>query len=148
MQTPIHDDAFFQVVWDENTNVIGIQWKEATSSMTDEDFKSELQLFAGLVESKNAQGILVDVACFRHKIGPAVHEWRIKNISTRYSAAGVRRFAFLLPADAPMPPMMNQSSPGESFLTRGGTGDGLADRDATRRRRPLEQKSRRVPNVT
>ena|SRR5215471_1721530 len=119
MQTPIHDDAFFQVLWDENTNVIGIQWKEATSSMTDEDFKSELQLFAGLVESKNAQGILVDVACFRHKIGPAVHEWRIKNISTRYSAAGVRRFAFLLPADAPVPPMMNQSSPGESFLTRG-----------------------------
>ena len=48
MQTPIHDDAFFQVLWDENTNVIGIQWKEATSSMTDEDFKSELQLFAGL----------------------------------------------------------------------------------------------------
>jgi hypothetical protein len=48
-----------------------------------------------------------------------VHEWRIKNISTRYSAAGVRGFAFLLPADAPVPPMMNQSSPGESFLTRG-----------------------------
>ena len=48
MQTPIHDDAFFQVLWDENTSVIGIQRKEATSSMTDEDFKSELQLFAGL----------------------------------------------------------------------------------------------------
>ena len=119
MQTPIHDDAFFQVLWDENTSIIGIQWKEATSSMTDEDFKSELQLFAGLVESKKAHGILVDVARFRHKIGPAVHEWRIKNISTRYSAAGVRRFAFLLPADAPVPPMMNQSSIGESFLTSG-----------------------------
>ena len=82
-------------------------------------FKSEHQLFAGLVESKKAHGILVDVARFRHKIGPAVHEWRIKNISTRYSAAGVRRFAFLLPADAPVPPMMNQSSIGESFLTSG-----------------------------
>jgi hypothetical protein len=40
MQTPIHDDAFFQVSWDENTNVNGIQWKETTSSMTDDDFKS------------------------------------------------------------------------------------------------------------
>jgi len=58
-------------------------------------------------------------ARFRHKIGPAVHEWRIKNISTRYSAAGVRRFAFLLPAHPPVPQMMNQSSPGESFVTRG-----------------------------
>ena len=89
------------------------------NDVVDDDFKSELQLFVGLVESKNAQGILVNVARFRHKIGPDVHEWRIKNISTRYSAAGVRRFAFLLPADAPVPPMMNQSSIGESFLTSG-----------------------------
>ena len=29
------------------------------------------------------------------------------------------RFAFLLPADAPVPPMMNQSAAGENFLTRG-----------------------------
>jgi len=48
-----------------------------------------------------------------------VQEWRLKNISPRYSAAGVQRFAFLLPADAPVPPMMNQSAPGEGFLTRG-----------------------------
>lgn len=41
-----------------------------------------------------------------------------KNISSRYSAAGIRRFAFVLPKDAPIPPMMNQSAPGESFLTR------------------------------
>jgi hypothetical protein len=115
----LHDDAFFQVLWDENTRVIGIAWKEATSSMTDEDFESELPLFAGLVEAKKAHGILVDVAHFRHKVGQDVHDWRIKNISIRYSATGVRRFAFLLPADAPVPPMMNQSAAGENFLTRG-----------------------------
>jgi len=39
--------------------------------------------------------------------------------STRYSAAGVRRFAFLLPEGAPIPPMMNQSATRENFLTRG-----------------------------
>jgi hypothetical protein len=48
-----------------------------------------------------------------------MQEWRLKNISPRYSAAGVRRFAFLLPKEAPVPPMMNQSSPSEDFLTRG-----------------------------
>ena len=117
MQT-IHDDTFFP-------GFMGRQyarhqdWKEATSSMTDSDFKSELQLFAGLVESKKARGILVDIAHFRHTMGPDVHDWRIKNISTRYSAAGVRRFAFVLPKDGPIPPMMNQSAPGEEFLTRG-----------------------------
>jgi hypothetical protein len=53
----------------------------------------------GLVKAKEGHGILVDAARFRHKIGPDIHDWRIKNISTRYSAASVRRFAFLLPAD-------------------------------------------------
>jgi hypothetical protein len=60
----LHKDAFFKIPWDENTRVIGIQWKEATSSMSDQDFKSELQLFAGLVEAKRPHGILVDVARF------------------------------------------------------------------------------------
>jgi hypothetical protein len=61
MQT-IHDDTFFQVSWDDNTRVVRIDWKEATASMTDEDFKSELELFAGLVEAKKARGILVAVS--------------------------------------------------------------------------------------
>jgi hypothetical protein len=119
MHTSLHDDTFLKILWDGDSRVIGIDWKEATSSMTDDDFKAELERFAGFVEAKEAQGILVDVARFRHKMGPGVQEWRVKNISTRYSAAGVRRFAFLLPADAPVPAMMNQSSPGEGFLTRG-----------------------------
>jgi hypothetical protein len=113
------DDTRLKILWDGKTHVIGIDWKEATSSMTDDDFKADLERFAGFVEEKKARGILVEVAHFRHKTGPGVQEWRVKNISPRYSAAGVRRFAFLLPADAPVPSMMNQSSPGEDFLTRG-----------------------------
>lgn len=116
--TGLHEDECYEILWDEKTRIISINWKEGTSSMTDECFKSELERFAGFVEAKKACGILVDVAHFRHKMAPGVQEWRVKNISTRYSAAGVRRFAFLFPAGAPIPPMMNQSSPGESFPTR------------------------------
>jgi len=60
----------------------------------------------------------VDVRRFRHKPGLDLQPWRVKNISPRYSAAGVRRFAFLFPEGAQIPPMMNQSSPSENFLTR------------------------------
>jgi hypothetical protein len=114
----IHDDTFFQVSWDGETRVIRIDWREASASMTDEDFKSELELFAGLVEERKARGILVDVEQFRHRPSPDLQPWRVKNISTRYAAAGVKRFAFLFPPGAQVPPMMNQSSPGESFETR------------------------------
>ena len=119
MQTKqLHDDDFFTVLWDENARIIGVDWKEATSAMTDEQFKAELTLFAGYVEQKKAGGILVDVSRFRHKPGPDVQPWRVKNISNRYSAASVKREAFLFPKGAQIPPTMNQSAPGEEFLTR------------------------------
>jgi len=118
MQTmQLHEDKFFKVFWDERTRIIGIDWKEATSSMTGEEFKAELTLFAGHVEQKKARGILVDVTRFRHKPGPDVQPWRVKNISNRYSAAGVKREAFLFPKGAQIPASMNQSAPGEEFLT-------------------------------
>jgi hypothetical protein len=113
--TQLHEDKFFKVLWDEHTRIIGIDWKEGTSSMTDEDFKAALTLFARHVEQKKARGILVDVSRFRHKPGPEVMPWRVKNISNRYAAAGVKRQAFLFPKGAQMPPM--RSSPEEKFLT-------------------------------
>ena len=116
--TQLDEDKFFKVFWDESTRIIGIEWKEATSSMTDEEFKAELTLFAGQVEQKKARAILVDVSRFRHRPAPDVQPWRVKNISNRYHAAGVGRFAFLFPEGAQIPPIMNQSSPGENFLTQ------------------------------
>jgi hypothetical protein len=113
--TQLHQDEFLRILWNERAKIIGIDWKEATSSMTDEDFKAALTLFAGHVEQKKARGILVDVSRFRHKPGPEVQPWRVKNISNRYAAAGVKRQAFLFPKGAQMPPM--RSSPEEKFLT-------------------------------
>ena len=113
--TQLHEDKFFKVLWDERTRIIGVDWKEGTSSMTDEEFKADLTLFAGHLEQKKAGGILVDVSRFRHKPGPEVLPWRVKNISNRYAAAGVKRQAFLFPKGAQMPPM--RSSPEEKFLT-------------------------------
>ena len=34
-RTRLHDDVFFEILWDEKTEIIGIQWKEATASMTE-----------------------------------------------------------------------------------------------------------------
>ena len=112
----LHEDTFLKILWDDQSRVIGIDWKEATFSMTDAEFKKELTLFADHVEAKKAHGILVNVAQFRHKPGPDIEEWRAKNISDRYYAAGVRRFAFLFPESVPTPTM--KSSPSDKFETR------------------------------
>ena len=115
----LHEDKFLKIFWDEKASIIGIDWKDSTSAMTGEEFQQELTLFAGHVEKKRAGGILVDVSNFRHKADPDFMPWRVKNISNRYAAAGVKREAFLFPKGAQIPPTMNQSAPGEGFLTRG-----------------------------
>jgi SpoIIAA-like len=114
----LHEDEYLQILWDERTRVISIDWKEATSKMSDEDFKTELTLFAKRVEDNRAPRILIDVSKFRHRPGEEVAKWRLENISTRYNAAGVQRFAFLFSKDTPAPSMASQSSEGEWFLTR------------------------------
>ena len=96
--TPIHDAEFLTIWWDETTRTIGIDWKQTTAGMSAEQFKTELALFASHVEKHKARGILVDVSRVRHKVAPEVQQWRLKHISSRYNAAGVQRFAFLLPS--------------------------------------------------
>ncbi len=118
----LYEDRFLHIQWDENARIIRLDWQEATSAMNDDDFKNALALFAGHVEEKKARGILVDVRDFRHKMGPDVHPWRLANISPRYNAAGVQRFAFLVPEGVQAPPAMNQSGEGERFITRAFSG--------------------------
>ena len=104
----LHENTFHRILWDDKSRVIGIDWLEGTSSMTDEDFKKELTLFADQVEAKKAVGILVNVAQFRHKPGPDMTEWRVKNISGRYLpavTAGCVRYSLWR-----LKPMMNSAS--------------------------------------
>jgi hypothetical protein len=114
----LHEDEYLQILWDDQTRIISIDWKKATAKMSDEDFKTELTLFAKQVEDNKAPRILIDVSKFGHRPSDEVGEWRQENISTRYNAAGVQRFAFLLSKDSRVPSMGSQSSQGERFLTR------------------------------
>ena len=114
----LHDSQHLRILWDEKSRIIAIEWKEATSAMTTEEFKTDLMLFATHVELKKARSILVDVSKFRHQMQPEVQQWRVQNISTRYAAAGVGRFAFLFPPGVQIPPMMKQSAPTEKFMTQ------------------------------
>ena len=116
--TELHTDEFQIILWDESARIIGIDWKEATVRMTDDDMKHELELFAGLVESKSAPRILIDVTNFGYRMNPAVQKWWSENILTRYNASGVQRFAFLFAPETQITAAMNESAPGAAFLTR------------------------------
>jgi hypothetical protein len=80
----IYDGAFLRILWEPESSIIAVDWKESAASMTGEDFKAALGLFADHVERRGSRGILVDVGRFRHVAGPGVQEWRVKRISGRY----------------------------------------------------------------
>ena len=116
--TQLYDDRFQLIFWNETDGIIGIDWKTSTAQMTDDDMKRELDLFAGFVEKRQASRILIDVTKFGYRMTPEVQQWWSENILTRYNAAGVKRFAFLFPANAEITGAMNESAPGAAFLTR------------------------------
>src|SRR5262249_4284722 len=85
----------------DHTDLLELRWLPSTSSMTDGGFMATLCLFASEAEKARRHGLLIDATEFRHAFGPGIMEWRDAHIIPRYGAAGVRRFAFLMPADFP-----------------------------------------------
>jgi hypothetical protein len=69
--------------------------------MSDGGFMATLCLFVWEAEKARPRGLLIDALEFRHKFGAGVMEWRDVHIIPRYGAAGVRRFAFVMPQGFP-----------------------------------------------
>jgi predicted enzyme related to lactoylglutathione lyase len=82
----------------EDHGLIELRWLPSTSGMTDGGFMATLCLFASEAEKARPKALLIDATDFRHEFGPGLMEWRDAHIIPRYGAAGVRRFAFLMPA--------------------------------------------------
>ncbi len=99
--------------------MLRVDWTDATAAMTDDEFKRTLGWIADHVADRKARALFIDVRDFRHDVSAEVQQWRLRNISTRYNAAGLGRLAFLFPNGADIPPMANRSGEGERFVTRG-----------------------------
>ena len=70
--------------------------------MEGDDFNVFLTRYAEHVEARRRPGGLVDAVQFRMDMAKMNMGWRDANIIPRYNAAGMRKFAFLMPAGMPM----------------------------------------------
>lgn len=85
----------------DHLDLLELQWQRSSASMTDGAFMATLCLFAWEAEKAHRTSLLIDATEFKHAFGPGVMEWRDAHIIPRYGAAGVRKFAFLMPAGFP-----------------------------------------------
>ncbi len=85
----------------QHPGLLELRWLSSTASMTDGGFMATLCLFAWEAEKARPRGLLIDAVEFHHRFADGVMAWRDAHIIPRYGAAGVRRFAFLMPTGFP-----------------------------------------------
>jgi hypothetical protein len=97
----LYGDQFSKYFRHPQHATIELRWLEATKSMSEEQFRAGLERLAKLLEREHVPNVLIDVTNFTHQSPADFLEWRETHIIPRYNEAGVKKFAFLLPSDAP-----------------------------------------------
>ncbi len=98
MGNEVSKNAWGVVLHHTSQGILELRW--LPGQMTDNAFKATLALLALEAEKLRPSAILIDATQFRHQFAPGVMEWRNDCITPRYGAAGVKKFAFHVPAGA------------------------------------------------
>ncbi len=102
MSARVYRDRWGSIVDHPELGVLEIRWLETSAEMTAADFNAWLARFAEEVERSTRRLALVDARSFRMPPGRMDPGWRDAHIIPRYVAAGMRRFAFVMPAQMPL----------------------------------------------
>ena len=99
--THVYEDRFGAVIDHPDAGYVEVRWYDATEAMSKQQFEDWLAGFAGAVERLRRAGVLIDGTSFLMDPGNNDMEWRDANIVPRYNGAGVKKFAFHMPAGMP-----------------------------------------------
>jgi len=99
MSAKVAGNAWGDIMHHASEGILELIW--LPSKMTDSAFRATLALFVWQAETLRPQFLLIDATRFRHQFGPGMMEWRNDSIIPRYGAAGVTKFAFVMPDGFP-----------------------------------------------
>ena len=99
--TVVYSDRWGDILDRPKEGCVEIRWHDTTSQMTLDDFHRFLELYAGQVEACGRAGCLIDALAFKMDTSQMNSAWRDRHIIPRYNAAGVAKFAFIMPAGMP-----------------------------------------------
>jgi len=97
----VYSDKWGDIVDRPDDDLVEIRWFDTTAAMDGDDFNAFLGIYAGAVERCGRAAGLIDAVQFRMDMAKMDPGWRDKHIIPRYNAAGMRRFAFIMPAGMP-----------------------------------------------
>jgi hypothetical protein len=97
----LYEDDWGCIILRPDQGLMETRWYDTTADMTADEFNQWLATFAGFVEDEKTPRVLVDATAFRMDPSLVDPSWRDANVIPRYVAAGVRKFAFQMPAGMP-----------------------------------------------
>ncbi len=100
MTEELHRDEFGTIIHRPEHRILELKWFHGSANMTDDDFMRSMERYAAYAEKRRTPNMLVDVTEFKHTPGADVGPWRDEHVVPRYNAAGVQKFAFLVPTGA------------------------------------------------
>lgn len=99
--TELSSDKYSTFYRDERHHSVELRWHGTTATMSEADFRRGLERLVGFLKRDPAPNVLIDVTVFAYTPASDFSPWRDANIIPGYNAAGVAKFAFLVPAAAP-----------------------------------------------
>jgi hypothetical protein len=111
----LEDTEYWLMTLNRATRSIELDWKDATSAMSGDDFKEALEHLAAHIRDQSATGTLIDLRTFHFAPTPELDAWRREEIVPAYNAGGLKRFAYLLPEGADYQP--GGGGEGDEFVT-------------------------------
>jgi len=97
----LHDEEWGQILSSPDVARLEIRWYDTTADLDSDGFNAFLATFADHVLTAKPTTILVDATGFAMDPAKMDMAWRNANIIPKYNQAGVRRFAFHVPAGMP-----------------------------------------------
>ena len=73
-----------------------LKWGQKTRSMSDDGFKTTIQLLADQGLEVRPRCMIIDATEFFHEFNEGTLSWRDEHIVSLYNEAGVKKFAFLV----------------------------------------------------
>ncbi len=97
----VYSDQWGDVVDRPEDDCVEIRWFDTTSQMDGNDFSEFLTRYVEQFEQSNCNNGMIDAVQFKMDFAKMNMGWRDIHIVPRYNAAGMKKFAFVMPQGMP-----------------------------------------------
>ena len=95
MENQSHNSEYYQMNFDEQESLLKFTWKDKFLSY--DKFKESVSFYAELAEKYKPKYLFVDARKNQLTMSKEIQDWHDNTIIPRYSKAGVKAMAFVVP---------------------------------------------------